>query len=473
MPRIRLAAMGDTEPGPGASDPLTLYRSLVEGSGDLIVAFDGSGTVVFANEASSTLFGWAPAQVVGRNVFEFIHPDDLERAVRALDLNVTHGSAPGTTAFRLAHADGGWVFVDMTGGHATDDGERVLFSSFSRRADDRFAMSETLLRLTNGASLADALRPVCDTFAWQANGSQIGISWRDGLGRRGAISTGVDLSLVGGEPDAPSAHRRRVGDRESPWDRARRTGERVMDLELDQLDDESRARAEAAGLGAYWIEPIPTPTGEHALITVWTRAGGRPPLNHALAMETAPPIVEVILRWVEQQRLLDHAAFHDPLTGVANRNRFFGVLDEATGGGAVLYCDLDRFKAVNDGLGHAAGDELLRAVASRLQACVRSDDLVARLGGDEFAVLCPGADRRAAREIANRIEATLLAPFTLGDDTVSIGVSIGIGQSDDHLGEGLLEDADRELYEVKGSRRAAAAAAPVRADGGGEPRVER
>jgi diguanylate cyclase (GGDEF)-like protein/PAS domain S-box-containing protein len=448
--------VGDTEPQPLAADPLTLYRSLVEGAGDLVVAFDDAGTMVFANDAASALVGWSPVELIGRNVFEFIHPDDLDRAMRALDLNVSFGSAPGTTAFRLASADGGWVFVDMTGGHATDDGQRVLYSSFSRRADDRFAMSETLVRLISGSSLGEALRPVCDTFAWKANGSEIGISWRDGVGARGAISTGVELALVGGDRatgDEPG--RTRPDGWESPWDRVRRTGERVMDLELDQLDDGSRKLAGAAGLGAYWIEPIANGTGEHALITVWTRVGGRPPLNHALAMETAHPIVEVILRWVEQQRQLDHAAFHDALTGVANRNRFFDALDAASSGGAVLYCDLDRFKAVNDGLGHAAGDELLRQVATRLQDCVRADDLVARLGGDEFAVLCPGASTAVARGIAERIEAALRAPFLVGGETVGIGVSIGIGHAEDRLGEDTLETADEELYRVKDERRGA------------------
>jgi diguanylate cyclase (GGDEF)-like protein/PAS domain S-box-containing protein len=432
--------------GTAAGDELTLYRSLVEGAGDLAVAFDGEGTLVYANDASRDLVGMAPDELVGRNVFEFIHPDDLDRAMRALDLNVAYGSAPGTTAFRLLHADGSWVFVDMTGGHATDDGERVLFSSFSRRADDRFAMSETLVRLVSGATLADALRPVCDTFAWKANGSQIGISWRDGEGRLGAISTGVDLALVGGDPPGPV---------ESPWDRARRTGERVMDLELDQLDDVARRLARDAGLGAYWIEPIATGTADHALITVWTKAGGRPPLNHALAMETAPPIVEVILRWVEQQRQLDHAVYHDPLTGVANRKRFFETIEASAPGGSVLYCDLDRFKSVNDTLGHAAGDELLTLVARRLQGCVRADDLVARLGGDEFAILCPGASAGVAGAIAARIDAALAEPFALTAGVAEIGVSIGIGHDDDRIGEDTLEVADQHLYRAKSARPAA------------------
>jgi diguanylate cyclase (GGDEF)-like protein/PAS domain S-box-containing protein len=429
-----------------------VYRSLVEGAGDLVVAFDGSGSVRFINQVATTMLDLRPDEVVGRNVFDFLHPDDAERALRALAYNVEFGSAPGTTAFRLRRRDGAWVYVDMTGGHARGADGEELFSSFSRPADDRFAMSETLARLLDGASLADALRPVCDTFAWRANGSQVGISWLDGGGRRDAVSTGIDVDMVGGGP-AHAADGRGLDGTGSPWVEVRRNGVSITDLDLSRLDPDRRAAAQAAGLGAYWIEPITSGLDEPALITVWTRAGSRPPLNHALAMETAHRVVELILRWAEQQRQLDHAAFHDPLTGVANRKRFFDAIGSASTGGAVLYCDLDRFKAVNDELGHAAGDELLVAVADRLRGCVRHDDLVARLGGDEFAVLCPGATRARAGEIAARIEAALSEPFTVAGRRAEVGISVGIGHARHRIGEDTVDHADQQLYRVKAGRR--------------------
>jgi diguanylate cyclase (GGDEF)-like protein/PAS domain S-box-containing protein len=436
---------------------------MVEGSADLMVAFDDVGTVVFANAASTKLVGWAPEQLVGRSVFDFIHPEDLERAMRALDLNNEFGSAPGTTVFRLAHADGSWVFVDMTGGHATDDGTRVLYSSSSRRADDRFAITETMVRLLQGSTIADALRPVCDVFAWRSNGSQIGISWREPDGSHAAVSTGIDLELVGGaaargqgrrgDPQAGGAPVAGGARAEAPWAEVRRTGEAFMDVELARVDDAIRDRAHAAGMGSVWVEPIPTPSGEPAVITVWTRVGGRPPLNHAHGMAAIRPIVELILRWFEQQRQLDHAAFHDPLTGVANRKRFFDALASCPSGGAVLYCDLDRFKPVNDQLGHAAGDELLRGVASRLASCVRAGDVVARLGGDEFAVLCPDASAADADALVARIDHALREPFTVAGTEVQVGVSIGVGVTDRPLDEATLEAADDALYRAKADRR--------------------
>jgi diguanylate cyclase (GGDEF)-like protein len=355
--------------------------------------------------------------------------------------------------FRVKHADESWVQVDMTGGHATDTAGRVLYTSSSRRADDRFAITETMLQLLRGSSTADAIRPVLDVFAWRKNGSQIGISWLDGNGERGVLSTGVEPALVGGASDRTEDGG--DGD-ESPWDQVRRTGEPFLDLDMAHLEPDLARRAEAAGLRSYWIEPVPA-ADEVAVMTVWTRPGGRPPSNHSHAMATVKPIVELILRWFEQKRQLDHAAFHDPLTGVANRAGFFGALAACTAGGAILYCDLDRFKAVNDEHGHAAGDELLRGVAARLETCVRAGDVVARLGGDEFAVLCPGASPDAAGELAARIEEALLQPFDTAGQQVEIGVSIGIGHAADGIGDDTLERADEALYRVKGERRGSSA----------------
>jgi cyclic di-GMP phosphodiesterase Gmr len=120
----------------------------------------------------------------------------------------------------------------------------------------------------------------------------------------------------------------------------------------------------------------------------------------------------------------------------------------------VLYCDLDRFKPINDEFGHAAGDELLRMAALRLEGCVRESDVVARLGGDEFAVLCVGAGPEEATEVAERIRVALLLPFAIEAGEVTIGVSIGVAVGADGLDEELLSRADAALGEAKASGRA-------------------
>nr|MCU0633429.1 EAL domain-containing protein [Gemmatimonadaceae bacterium] len=161
-------------------------------------------------------------------------------------------------------------------------------------------------------------------------------------------------------------------------------------------------------------------------------------------------------RVIEEQYM--HQAFHDPLTDLANRALFVYQVGHALARGArqghavaVMFLDLDHFKAVNDTLGHATGDRLLVEAARRLQSCVRGSDLIARLGGDEFAVLVEGADSEdEIIAMADRIVTALGAPFTLRGKEVFVSASIGIARA--QAGEGtdeVVRNADVAMYLAK------------------------
>jgi diguanylate cyclase (GGDEF)-like protein/PAS domain S-box-containing protein len=156
---------------------------------------------------------------------------------------------------------------------------------------------------------------------------------------------------------------------------------------------------------------------------------------------------------------LSHQALHDALTGLANRALFADRVQHAlsrrarTGvDPAVIYLDLDGFKNVNDGLGHGAGDELLREIATRLAAIVRSGDTVARLGGDEFAILVEASPRTHsdAQAMAERALGSIAAPVSLGGHDVSLTASVGVAHADaDSTASSLLRDADVAMYQAK------------------------
>jgi diguanylate cyclase (GGDEF)-like protein/PAS domain S-box-containing protein len=161
------------------------------------------------------------------------------------------------------------------------------------------------------------------------------------------------------------------------------------------------------------------------------------------------------------QERIRAAGVLDPLTNLANRSVFVERLGmrlveakERAGGDqfAVLYLDLDRFKVVNDSLGHLVGDQLLIAVSRRLEACLRPTDLLARLGGDEFAILLsPLRDEQQANAIAFRIQESLTSPFEIGGrevfTTASIGIAIGLPQYSSP--DDIMRDADTAMYHAK------------------------
>ena len=181
-----------------------------------------------------------------------------------------------------------------------------------------------------------------------------------------------------------------------------------------------------------------------------------------------PPLLEGTLVDITDRKNAEaqiaHLAFHDALTGLPNRalfdDRLALALARCRRDGtrlAVLFVDLDRFKAINDSLGHHAGDRLLKAVADRLRACVREEDTIARVGGDEFVVLLAGIARQTdAETVAAKVLRTIGdEPFAVGKESLHVTASIGVSLYPDHGAEpeSLVRSADDAMYGVKAAGR--------------------
>jgi len=214
--------------------------------------------------------------------------------------------------------------------------------------------------------------------------------------------------------------------------------------------------------------------GENRHADITTEARGRRrdgkvfPMMTSISVDVVAGhrVTTAVIRDISDQKSFEaqlrYQAGHDALTGMPNRARFNELLDhqlqEAAGEGsdmALLFCDLDRFKMINDTLGHQVGDGVLIRAAQRFRIAVRSGDLVARLAGDEFVVLCPRiTGMTEARMVAESIVSAFSEPFTVDGHEVVVSVSVGVVNADLTIsGEELLRKADLAMYAAKRAGR--------------------
>ena len=264
---------------------------------------------------------------------------------------------------------------------------------------------------------------------------------------------------------------------------------RVLEKGLAQISEAERAQMIARWIPltdiAWWQRPEVQRVLGTASIGTGLLMGGLLLWNRALRRAVAQRTDALQKELAERQRLetrLRTLAEHDPLTGLMNRaaltealRRSLALAARQKWSVAVVFIDLDKFKAVNDSLGHAAGDELLRQIASRLQGCLRESDLLGRLGGDEFIVVAEALHDgpRNAIELTDKLLMQMKRPFLLGDQSIAMSFSAGIAifPGDGETPESLIANADAAMYQAKeqGRYRAALYRGPTLAASDEEP----
>lgn len=405
------------------------FRSLTENALDTIAVVARDGTVRYVSPSLHRVLGYAPEEILGTNGFDLVHGDDREAVAEGLAGILEQPGTARSIEFRLRHADGSWRVHEAVGKTFGESLDEVVIN---------------FRDITERRQAEEALRENEERFRLMVEGSeQVFFYMHDPEGRFQYLSPSVQdvlgypaeellgrsyqVTLSGGETDVEVQHLTEA---------ALLSGERVPPYFATVRHRDGRERT---------LEVVESPVIRHGEV-VGIQGFAR----------------DVTERQTADARLL-HDALHDTLTDLPNRvllmDRLEHLIDRSRRRQdlfAVLFLDLDRFKVVNDSLGHLVGDRLLVVMAERLEACLRPTDTIARLGGDEFTILLDEIrDVSDACRVADRIREALARPFSIEGHDVFTSASIGIaiGSGDYERPEHLLRDADIAMYRAKADGR--------------------
>lgn len=402
------------------------HRLLTQNVRDLIAYSDADNIYQYVSPSHQEILGYRPEEMVGTKVVDYLHPADLA---------AMHAARGGDAAddrcamynMRVRHKQGHWVWLGINSRtlRDTDSGRSTGFVAVGR---DITAQLEAQRELARREQQFRSLTSLSSDWYWET----------DADGRFRFLSEGIQ-SRLGLEP------RQLLG-----------TGMETCALDTSEpgfLACRSSMAARRPFRDAVYSVGLEGYPG----VVRYIRISGEPIFDEGVFRGYRGATRDVT-REVRSAKALEHMATHDSLTGLCNRALLETRLRQrardrrANGMHAILFIDLDRFKQVNDTLGHRAGDLLLAEIARRLKECVRPADTVARLGGDEFVILADcGQDIAAASAIAGKLLAALNAPYVFEGHSIRPSASIGISicPQDGTHPERLLQDADCALYRAK------------------------
>jgi diguanylate cyclase (GGDEF)-like protein/PAS domain S-box-containing protein len=439
------------------------FRALVQHANDIVVVLGLRGIIEYVTPSAARVFG-PPEQLLGTRFSVWLDDDVIAAGYALYEELLAHPERAIVNEFPVRNGEARfWLEATWTNQLGVPAVRGIVGNlrdvTEHKRADELSdAETRVLEQILTGEPIADVARTLLETVErCIPDAMAIARLLSSESGRLECISA----------PTLPADFVRGI-DEEVDVETMVRTAS-AEDLrvarELDArptmpaIERLSRER----GVRSLWSMPVRTPDGGDLLGTlgVYLKESRDPMPYERQLLDRARDLLALAVERGEHTRQLGHLALHDTLTGLPNRalaqdrlEHALARLGDTDSGGlvGVLFVDLDRFKLVNDGLGHETGDELLVAAARRLVSVVRKGDTVARFGGDEFVVLCEDLDDdNQAIELADRAARALSEPFVLAHAEVSVAASVGIaitGNPADHAAT-LLRDADAAMYRAK------------------------
>ncbi len=423
---------------------------------DAVCLVDEAGRFTFVSAAIERILGYRPHELLGRHMIDYVHSDDRARTLAAAR-DIMSGEPKTHFENRYLHKDGHAVHIMWSARWSPEDRLRVAVArdvTELRRAERlqaaTYAISEAVHATEHLDQLFEHLHhvilgllpaPRFFVALWHPDEQQLRLHFEAG---EGAVRTLKTPPLVG-----------------APFTDVMQHGRPLL---LNLSPPQGSPTPTPPGGDQAWLG-VPLPSSQGALGVM----GLSSPLSGCAYTERDMELLQYVaaqaataIERKQMQARLMHSARHDALTGLPNRVLLFERLEAALtrtrqsdAGLSLLYLDLDKFKQVNDAHGHATGDALLRVVAQRITACLRSVDTVARMGGDEFVVVLESVHRPDdAQAVADKIKAAVYAPLEVDGVRLRVMPSIGIAHHPQH-GEdarALLTHADKSMYAQKTCR---------------------